>query len=285
MLLGRVAVPAAVALLAFAGCGGGKNAAQSGPPVADPGLVHIHGLGVDPADGALFIATHTGLFRAAEGDDRASRVGRSFQDTMGFTVIGPGRFLGSGHPDAQDDQPPMLGLIRSVDAGMSWHPVSHAGKADFHVLRTAGRSVVGYDSPNNRLLRLTPGRSSTQLRKPRGTLIDLAVNPDDERHYVGATDTGLYESRDAGRRWSRLDPRRTGLLAYLPRGGLTLVRGDGVIEQLAAGRTWKRMGAVDGAPGAVASHGDRLFLAIQDGRVLQSADGGRSWDSRIAPGG
>ena len=33
----------------------------SGVPAADPGPVHVHGLGVNPADGALFIATHTGL--------------------------------------------------------------------------------------------------------------------------------------------------------------------------------------------------------------------------------
>jgi hypothetical protein len=54
---------------------------------AGPGPVHVHGLGVNPSDGALFIATHTGLFRAADGDGTAVRVGGSFQDTMGFTVV------------------------------------------------------------------------------------------------------------------------------------------------------------------------------------------------------
>ena len=33
----------------------------------DPGVVHVHGLGVNPKDGALFAATHTGLFRIVEG--------------------------------------------------------------------------------------------------------------------------------------------------------------------------------------------------------------------------
>lgn len=273
-------------MLAFAGCGGeNNNAAQSGTPAADPGLMHIHGLGVDPADGALVIATHTGLFSAGDGDDKPRRVGTSFQDTMGFTVTGPGRFLGSGHPDPRSDQPPLLGLIESLDAGRSWHPVSQAGKADFHVLRTAGSSVVGYDSHNNRLLRLGPGAGTRKLGKPRGTVIDLVVDPSDVRHYVASTDTGLYESRNAGRRWSQLDRRRTGLLAYLRREGLTLVRGDGVIERFSSERSWEQVGAVKGAPGALASHANTLFLAIQDGPVLQSRDGGRSWDSRIAPGG
>ena len=59
----------------------------------------MHGLGIDPADGALFIATHTGLYRVAPGSDKARRVGSGFRDTMGFTVVGPNRFLQSGHPD------------------------------------------------------------------------------------------------------------------------------------------------------------------------------------------
>jgi hypothetical protein len=134
----------------------------------------------------------------------AKRVGDSFQDTMGFTVVGPGRFLGSGHPDAQSDEPPLLGLVESRDAGKSWRPVALSGKADFHVLRAVGDSVVGYDSSNNRLMRLGPDRTLTKLRTPRGTLIDLAVDPEDERHYVAAADTGIYESHDgggAGRAW------------------------------------------------------------------------------------
>jgi hypothetical protein len=39
----------------------------SGLSAADPGPVHVHGLGVNPADGALFIATHTGLYRVDAG--------------------------------------------------------------------------------------------------------------------------------------------------------------------------------------------------------------------------
>ena len=202
---------------------------------------------------------------------------------MGFTVTGPGRFLGSGHPDAQSDKPPMLGLIESQDAGKSWSPVALEGQADFHILRTAGQVVVGYDAIGNRLLRITSGGKATKLGKPRGTVIDLVIDPGNPRHYVAATDSGLYESLDAGAGWSRLDRRRTGLLAYLKPGGLTLVRGDGVIERLASGH-WRPVGQVQGRPGALASHGNTLYLAVQDGPVLQSSDGGRSWQERIAAG-
>lgn len=283
MRLRRLAAIGSVTLVAIAGCGGDKKTVPDSTE-AEPGIVHVHGLGVDPGDGALYIATHTGLFRSPEGEDRASRVGDSYQDTMGFTITGPGRFLGSGHPDARSDKPPMLGLIESLDAGKSWHPVALEGKADFHVLRTAGQRVIGYDSIANRLLRITPGGEPTKLSKPRGTVIDLVIDPRDARRYIAAMDTGLYESRDAGRRWSRLDRRRSGLLAYLKSHGLTLVRGDGVVERLASGGVWHQVGQVQGRPGAFASHEDILYLAVQDGTVMQSSDGGRSWQKRVAAG-
>ena len=280
----RLAATGWLVLLALAGCGSDERTTPPKLAESDPGIVHAHGLGIDPADGALFIATHTGLFRSPEGDNSASRVGDSYQDTMGFTVTGPGRFLGSGHPDARSDKPPLLGLIESLDAGKSWHPVALEGKADFHVLRTVGQRVIGYDSIANRLLRITPGGEPTKLSKPRGTVIDLVIDPGDVRHCVAATDTGLYESRDGGRRWSRLERRRSGLLAYLKSHGLTLVRGDGVVERLASGGVWRQVGQVEGRPGALASHEDILYLAVQDGTVLQSSDGGRSWQQRVAAG-
>ncbi|MBW3550306.1 MAG: alanine:cation symporter family protein [Proteobacteria bacterium] len=38
----------------------------------------------------------------------AERIGDRRQDTMGFTVVGPRRYLGSGHPDLRDELPPLL---------------------------------------------------------------------------------------------------------------------------------------------------------------------------------
>ena len=114
---------------------------QGVTPVADPGPVHVHGLGVNPADRALFIATHTGLYRSAEGESTSVRVSDNRQDTMGFAIVDADRFLGSGHPDLREDLPPLLGLIESTDEGRSWEPVSLLGEADFHVLRSAGERV------------------------------------------------------------------------------------------------------------------------------------------------
>jgi hypothetical protein len=47
------------------------------------------------------------MYRVGEGERTAERLGDRYQDTMGFTIVGPNRFLGSGHPDLRDDLPPL----------------------------------------------------------------------------------------------------------------------------------------------------------------------------------
>ncbi len=101
---------------------------------AEAGPVHVHALGVDPGDGSLFIATHTGLFRLPLDQESPERVSDLHQDTMGFTVAGPGHFLGSGHPDLRDDLPPLLGL--NVD-----HP--QRVEAALKCVRAGGESNKG----------------------------------------------------------------------------------------------------------------------------------------------
>jgi len=107
-LYGLLAIASVGAVLAWRSVGGGQGAQSAGA-----GPVHVHGLGINPADGALFVATHTGLFRVRSGESKATRVGDSFQDTMGFTVVRESQFLGSGHPDRRTDLPSRLGLIAS----------------------------------------------------------------------------------------------------------------------------------------------------------------------------
>ena len=269
------------ALLSACGDNGGTRAVAPGAEATDSGPQHVHGVGINPADGALVIATHTGMFRAMPGEQRARRVGDLYQDTMGFTVVGPDRFLGSGHPDARADLPPLLGLIRSADGGRTWDPVSLLGKADFHVLRAAGRRVYGFDSTKARLLVSGDGGRSWDERTPPEPLVDLAIDPRRAEHVVASGEGGLFTSSDAGRRWRPLGRDRAGLLVWAD--ALYLVDGRGKVQRSAdAGRVWARVGAVGGQPAAFASSGRELYVALHDGTVKRSTDGGRSWRLRVA---
>lgn len=66
----RAGLWAAIGLLAavvLAGCGSDPPAPPSASVADDPGLIHVHGLGINPADGTLYAATHTGLFAVRDG--------------------------------------------------------------------------------------------------------------------------------------------------------------------------------------------------------------------------
>lgn len=259
-----------------------------GAPSADAGPVHVHGLGVNPADGALFVATHTGLFRAGPDESTARRVGDDHQDTMGFTVIGADRFLGSGHPDARSDSPSLLGLIETTDAGRTWTPVSLLGEADFHVLRSSGERVYGYDVTNDRLLASgDAGRSWSEVERP-GPLLDLVVHPRDDDHVLAAAagqlGDGIYESQDGGRSWRRVGDA-LGLLAWTASDRLFLVDGQGeVFASGDGGRTFEPRGSIGGEPAAfLGEGGGELYVALHDGAILRSADGGATWVVRSQP--
>jgi photosystem II stability/assembly factor-like uncharacterized protein len=283
----RPALPIALLVLAalLAGCGGsGEDPPPFTPPSSSSeGAAHIHGLGINPADDSLFIATHTGLFRAAANERRARRVGDTTQDTMGFTVVGADEFLGSGHPDARASLPPLLGLIRSADAGRSWKPISLLGEADFHVLRTAGSRIYGVNATDGRLMLSADGGRTWARRTPPSGLIDLAADPRDADRLVASAEDRLMRSADGGRSWRPLSAR-AGLLAWPAKGDLFLLDASGAVwTSPDAGRTWKRVGELGGPPAALATHGDDLYVALHTNEVKVSRDGGGTWTLRAQP--
>lgn len=101
---------------------------------------------------------------------------------------------------------------------------------------------------------------------------------------VAAGPRGLFASRDGGRAWSAL-PGRAGMLAWPIPDRLYSMRADGTIDVSSDnGLTWSGAGKLDGRPAAfeaVAVHD--LYVALHDGTVKRSIDGGRSWVVRSRP--
>lgn len=259
------------------GAGAGTTAATA-PPAPAEAVEHVHGLGVDPGDGAVLLATHTGLFRLAPGNARPERVGRSTQDTMGFTVVGAGRYMGSGHPAPGGNGPAHLGLIASEDGGLTWRSVSLAGEADFHLLREAGDRIVAADSLSGDLFVSDDGGRTWRRGAPPEDLIDLAIDPADPDHLVATTGSGGAVSRDAGSTWSATEGApgylawpAPGRLVRLGEGGAVALSGDG-------GRSWRPTGSLGEVPAAFAAgDGGVLLAATHDGRLRRSADLGATW--------
>jgi photosystem II stability/assembly factor-like uncharacterized protein len=251
----------------------------------DPGVVHVHGLGRNPADGALFIATHTGLFRMGPNDRSAERVAGLYQDTMGFTVVGRDHFLGSGHPGSVEDDPPFLGLIESRNAGSTWSPISLRGDVDFHVLEAQEKTVYGFGSDwetrEARFLRSDDrGRVWTRLTAPE-ELLGLAIDPEDTRVSVALGEQRGWLSRDGGASWRPLS-LPGGLVTWTPELGLVAVDPQGVIRSATEPTgDWQEVGRLPGPPAALEGVGEELLAATHESQVLSSRDGGRTWSALL----
>jgi photosystem II stability/assembly factor-like uncharacterized protein len=254
---------------------------SSGDAVTEPGVAHVHGLGINPADGSLIVATHFGSFRiAADGDD-AVRIGDSFQDTMGFTVAGPDHFLGSGHPDLEGvraGEPTRLGLIESTDGGETWTSLSLSGEVDFHGLAFAHGRAYGWDSGTGRFM-VSADRRDWDTRSTLD-LAGFAVDPENPQHIIGAGPAGLLESTDGGRTWDQLDGPQLLAVSWQADAGLWGADPDGVVWRR-AGAGWERAGKLPGEPQAFLATGDALYAAVHDEAdvtgIYRSTDDGRTW--------
>lgn len=241
-------------------------------------ISHVHGVGIDPADGSLFLATHEGLFRVtAQGQaDLVSPV----MDLMGFTVAGAGHFLASGHPGLRVDLPQRMGLIESTDGGRTWSPVSRQGQSDFHALTTGAAGVLGYDGA---LLRSDDGRDWEQLTIPAAPH-SLAAAPDTDL-VLATTAQGLLRSADAGSTWSAVDGAPllqvvdwaddgTHVVGVDP-SGLTWTSSDG-------GASWASGADLASSPQAVAVSSspdeDHRITVVTAAAVVTSTDGGRTFE-------
>ena len=284
--------PGVVAALAVAaGLGLSRLDLRPGPPTGpagEVGVAHVHELGINPADGRLLAATHQGLFRIPF-EDPAAPIGDRYQDTMALTVVGPDHLLASGHPDLRErdmiprDKPPLLGLIESIDAGRSWRPLSLLGAADFHVLAVSKDRIFGLDSTGGQLMVTGDGRRW----EPRAPLVarDLAVSPEDADFVLAPRDDGLAVSRDGGRTFAPAPGPPLVLVSWPAASALWGVTGTGEVHlSLDGGDRWEVRGVLPGAPEAFLAGPTDLYAAVAGRGILQSRDGGRTWE-RLNPSG
>jgi len=182
-------LPGALAILGIVATG--CSAAQAPEGAAGPGLAHVHGLGVDPADGMLLAASHYGVYRLPESGE-PELVGAR-QDTMGFTVVGPHHFLGSGHPDPGDTE---QGLVRSTDGGRTFTAIGATPRLVL-IDWPATELLVAVDAGGSVYRSVDGGTSWVQQGAVRGQPGALATHGESEV-YIAAGD-GIYASRDSGR--------------------------------------------------------------------------------------
>jgi hypothetical protein len=262
---------AAVSILAA--CGNSGNGTDAGHAA----LGHIHGLGVNPADGALYAGSHHGVFRIS-GEGVADQIAERTQDFMGFTIVGPDHFLASGHPGPGDNsRPPHLGLIESADAAQTWTSLSLAGVADFHTIEAKHDRIYVYDSQSGQLM-VSADRRNWDRRAHLG-IADIAVAPDQPDEIFATTRQGPARSTDGGRTFAVLPTAPLlGLVEWPNTARLVGIGPDGTVYVSSdRGVNWTRRGQVAGSPTAVTTYGDAdIYIATED-EIHRSTDGGATF--------
>ncbi|MCZ2818536.1 F510_1955 family glycosylhydrolase [Modestobacter sp. VKM Ac-2984] len=273
-----VLLPVAVLLAACTSGTPQSGAAPPAPATSSAEISHVHGVGIDPADDALFVATHEGLFEVVDGGSAA--LVSPVMDLMGFTVAGPGHFLASGHPGRTVDLPQPMGLIESTDGGRTWSPVSRQGQSDFHALTTSAAGVLGYDGT---LVRSSDGTTWEEVTIPTEPHT-LTASPTGEL-VLATTAQGLLRSTDGGGTWALVDDAP--LLQVVDWAGADAevagVDPSGVVWTSSdGGVTWRQGARLGSAPQAVAlAVGEdgvpRVVVATAEA-LVESVDGGQTFD-------
>ncbi|UQA91897.1 F510_1955 family glycosylhydrolase [Streptomyces halobius] len=243
------------------------------------GVSHVHGLGIDPADGRLYVATHYGVIAVA--DDGSSKRVSDTADYMGFTVAGPKTFLGSGHPAEGDGGHANRGLIKSTDSGKTWKTLSLGGEADFHALDYAHNTIYGYDSTNG-LLRVSKDGKKWDKRAELAA-VDIAVSPNDPDTVLATTQNGIAKSTDGGNTFTDGTEPILAFVSWAKPDALYGIDPAGALQRSTdGGTTWKKTGTVPGGqPQALtAVSADRVLAATQKG-VYESRDSGKTFTKRL----
>jgi len=253
--------------------------AQSSAPTQSsaPALGHIHAMGVNPADATLYAGTHYGVYRFPADRD-PELVGEIVQDLMGFTVVGPDHFLGSGHPGAGDiGQPGSLGLIESTDGARSWRSLSLSGTADFHALVYRHDRVYGQDSHSGAVMISTDMR--TWAHRAVLPALDLAVSPHDRTDILATTTEGLQRSRDDGTTFTMLPASPPLVFVSWPdQGPLVGVDAAGTVytsDDPTA--SWQARQSLGSRPQALFAAGDGVVFVATEQAIERSNDHGVSF--------
>lgn len=253
-------------LALFAACSSSEGASRL------PAEAHVHGIGVNPADGRIYLGTHGGLFRLDAEARKVAAVGDVRDDFMAFTVLGPDWFIASGHPSSPG-RTSNLGLIESRDGGRTWREIALAGQADFHALRAGEAGLFGYHSGGLLVTSSDGGKTWRSLAETEAS--DFVL---DGGALVVATPRGLSRTQDGGRTWTSLSGPRIAFLSGPIEGTLWGLTADGAAFRSSdGGIEWERRGSVTARPAAFLAHDDALYVATVEGEVLRSSDGGASW--------
>jgi len=232
---------------------------------------HIHQVKV--VENKVLVLTHEGLYELVSKNDM-KLVGKEKIDVMGFTSLGKALFA-SGHPAQGSKAPNPIGLMKSIDGGLSWTTVSLVGKVDFHFLEGAGSDLYGADSQSGNLMySADSGKSWSSLGANPFT--DIAVSPDMPGVAVALKGSKLLLTKDAFKSTKELKNSFIFTQVEWRNSGLYALSGTSLYFSSNTGKTWTKLSTFKGVPG-ILSASDQMMLVTVGSDIYTSSNAGKKF--------
>jgi photosystem II stability/assembly factor-like uncharacterized protein len=232
---------------------------------------HIHHVKV--VENKIFVLTHEGLYELV-GKNDMKLVGKDKVDVMGFTTLGKELFA-SGHPAQGSKAPNPIGLVKSIDGGISWNAVSLVGKVDFHFLEGAGSDLYGADSQSGNLM-YSGDSGKTWRSLGANTFTDIAVSPEKSGTAIAIENSELLLTQNAFKSITKIKIALKITRIEWRKSGLYALSGSSLYKSTNSGKTWAKQNTFKGAPG-ILSVSDQMMLVTVGSDIYTSSSTGRKF--------
>ena len=232
---------------------------------------HIHHVKV--VGSKILVLTHEGLYELV-GKNDMKLVGKERIDVMGFTSLG-NVLIASGHPAVGSKMPNPIGVMKSLDGGLTWKSVSLSGKVDFHFLEGAGSDLYGADSQTGNL-KYSADSGKTWRVLGANTFTDIAVSPEMSGMAVAIKNTELLFTENAFKSTTKIKSTLTMTQIEWRTSGLYGLSGNSLYKSTNSGKTWTKQSTFKGAPG-ILSASDQLMLVTVGSDIYTSKNEGKSF--------
>ena len=232
---------------------------------------HIHH--VKAVENKILVLTHEGLYELV-GKNKMNLVGKDKFDVMGFTTLGKA-LVASGHPSQGSKKPNPIGLVKSLDGGLTWKDVSLVGKVDFHFLEGAGTDLYGADSQSGNLM-YSANSGKTWSSLGMNTFTDIAVSPVASGVAIAIKNSELLLTKNAFKSTTKIKTTLKFTQIEWRNSGLYALSGTSLYNSSDSGKTWAKLNSFKAAP-EILSASDQLMMVTVGSDIYRSSDAGKKF--------
>jgi hypothetical protein len=168
-----------------------------------------------------------------------------------------------------------IGLVKSIDGGLSWKTISLVGKVDFHFLEGAGSDLYGADSQTGKFM-YSADSGLTWKTLGENNFTDIAVSPKKSGMAIAIKDSELLLTTNAFKTSSKIRSSLKITQIEWRESGLYALSGSSLYKSTNIGRTWTEISAFKGTPGLL-SASDQLMLVTVGSDIYTSKNKGKEF--------